>query len=181
MSSVPVDFRLDSMVCIMLGDEVTLKNEYLADNVSKLRLCVYWDSTFCLSCNLRILYQWHNYIDSVNRQNDNSLIPVFVFAPSKKQLHEDDFTDILKKTNFEYPPFVDTTNSFRRMNPQIPSDQIFHTFLFDNMGNAVLVGNPLRNKNVDELLKKVLEARSNKRIIGIRTQSQTCGLSRKRN
>ena len=43
-------------------------------------------------------------------------------------------------------------------NPQIPKDRMFHTFLLDESDSVVLVGNPMQNNQIDNLLKQIVDA-----------------------
>ena len=54
------------------------------------------------------------------------------------------------------PVFGDTLSIFRRHNPQIPNNKLFHTFLLDESDRVLLVGSPLRNERVDKLLRKIV-------------------------
>ena len=56
------------------------------------------------------------------------------------------------------PVFIDTLSFFRRHNPQIPKDRMFHTFLLDESDSVVLVGNPMQNNQIDNLLKQIVDA-----------------------
>ena len=43
--------------------------------------------------------------------------------------------------------------------PHIPSNPLLHSFLLDENDSVLLVGNPVRNKKIEELFFKILEER----------------------
>lgn len=53
--------------------------------------------------------------------------------------------------------YVDTTQHFRRHNPNIPSDVMFHTFLLDSDNKVILVGSPIQNNRIQNLFKKIIK------------------------
>lgn len=42
-------------------------------------------------------------------------------------------------------------------NNHIPSESLFHTFLINKYDSIVLVGNPVKNRKIKELLNVILE------------------------
>ena len=58
--------------------------------------------------------------------------------------------------------FVDTCNAFMKANPKFPSNKLFHTFVVNNEGKVLMVGNPFQNEKMETLFKKVI-AREKKR------------------
>ena len=53
---------------------------------------------------------------------------------------------MISNTMFDYPILLDTLGEFEKLNPHLPKNGTFHTFLLDENNNVILVGNPLRNK-----------------------------------
>ena len=52
--------------------------------------------------------------------------------------------------------FIGTCNAFLCDNPQIPDNELFHTFVINNGGNVLMVGNPFQNEKMEALFKKVI-------------------------
>jgi len=46
--------------------------------------------------------------------------------------------------------------SFERLNPHLPKDERFHTFLLDENNKVILVGYPVNNPKLKELYLKEL-------------------------
>jgi hypothetical protein len=55
------------------------------------------------------------------------------------------------------------TYSFRRANPHIPDDPLFHTFVLNEQDSVVLVGDPFKNEKMEKLLLKVIEKEKQRR------------------
>jgi len=64
--------------------------------------------------------------------------------------------DIVAESGVKIPVFVDSCYAFTRINPFIPHNTIMHTFLLNQNDSIVLVGNPLRNKKIEELVQKII-------------------------
>lgn len=83
---------------------------------------------------------------------------IFIVRPKRNeigQVIEKVGTGILSDLNV----FVDTTDIFERSNPQLPKNKLLHTFMLDSLHNVVLVGSPVANKEIEELLRDVLSNR----------------------
>ena len=53
------------------------------------------------------------------------------------------------------PIYVDTAYIFRENNKHIPSETRYHNFLINSKGEILLVGNPLENKKIRNILNKL--------------------------
>ncbi len=56
----------------------------------------------------------------------------------------------------EHSVFLDTCNVFKKTNPQMPDNEMFHTFVINKEGNVLMVGNPFANEKMEALFKKVI-------------------------
>ena len=52
--------------------------------------------------------------------------------------------------------YIDTCNAFISANPQIPDNELFHTFVINKEGKVLMVGNPFANEKMEALFKKVI-------------------------
>lgn len=52
--------------------------------------------------------------------------------------------------------YLDTCNVFLESNPQIPNNELFHTFVINKEGKVLMVGNPFQNEKMEALFKKVI-------------------------
>ena len=59
--------------------------------------------------------------------------------------------------------FIDTCNAFISANPQIPDNELFHTFVINKEGKVLMVGNPFQNEKMEALFKKVI-AKERKKV-----------------
>ncbi len=120
------------------------------------RIVVYTDSTGCSECKLRNLVLWKDVI----RANDSLSVPagiVFVFHP--KKVRELGF--MLKNYEFDYPVYYDLEGEFERLNPGLPKDVRFHTFLLDPQNRVAVVGSPVRNEKLWKLYRDEMETPAN--------------------
>lgn len=58
--------------------------------------------------------------------------------------------------------YIDSTNIFKKENPNIPSEEMFHVFLLDENDSIILVGNPLFNTQIEDMLIKQVNERMRK-------------------
>ena len=59
-------------------------------------------------------------------------------------------------SGLQHDIYIDTCGNFKKQNPCLPKEQMFHTMLLDKNDNVVFVGNPVLNKKVKSLFDKVL-------------------------
>ena len=60
---------------------------------------------------------------------------------------------------FSTQVYLDSVNIFEHQNQHIPSDVLFHTFLLDENMNVVLVGDPIRNKEINKIFWDILKCK----------------------
>ena len=123
-------------------------------------MVVYVDSVVCSSCRLKEMYKWDDFLSKL--ESVSSQIKVFfIFATSYDNIRK---LKISAKTlPNSFPIYMDTTNIFLRMNPHIPHNPMFHTFLLDENNNVLLVGNPLENEKIKKLFWQIVEEKLGKR------------------
>lgn len=66
----------------------------------------------------------------------------------------------LTKLNSPYELYLDTSDSFSRLNTALPPDSRFHTFCTDTSGRPFFVGNPCSDAKSYKLFIKSLKSRS---------------------
>jgi hypothetical protein len=117
------------------------------------RFIVYVDSLECSSCRAGRMYEYNGVIDfrdSVGMQ----FMPIFIFSPPERVVEE--LLYQVRVSYFDYPILLDDSGLFPIINPHIPTDPRFHTFLLDKNGKVVLVGDPVHNPGLWELYKKTI-------------------------
>jgi hypothetical protein len=124
-----------------------------ASNI-EARLIVWVDSIDCSSCRVSKLSEYAEVIDFIV-EVERKFIPVFLFSPSRSNMKE--VHRAINTMRFDnYPIFIDEDYMFSAMNPHVPADKRFHTFLIDKNGKVVLVGNPVNNPALWELYKTTI-------------------------
>lgn len=150
LQSCPINLPLDSLEYISNGYTILNSNDHL-------KFIVYSDTTACSSCEIKQMYKWDGFIKEVKAFNKNIEI-YFIFSPQRKNI---DIFYFLMTTNPPASPiFVDTTNIFLRSNLHIPKNPALHTFLLDEKNNVILVGNPLKNKHIEEMFWRIVKEKS---------------------
>lgn len=130
------------------------------DTISQLPKCPYIivnyiDSTDCMGCKLRTL-EWKNFMNKLEMNHPRIVSLLFyVQAKNTKELMW-----ILKGDDFNYPVCVDKDGNFCKIN-QLPSDEVFRTFLLNADGEILLVGSPVGNPSLEQLYMDELEHHQN--------------------
>lgn len=128
---------------------------------AKIKLIQYIDSTQCPSCYLHkialqdeILYMEHYYKEN--------FFSVFIIAPRRRdreKLYAEFSNGLLPMTLF-----IDTAHVFMDSNPKLPEESMLHTFLLDENDKVILVGNPMTNQKVKDLMVTVIERKLGKKL-----------------
>lgn len=149
MRSHPINLCLEEMQCRnKYGDTIVV------DSVKpSYRMVVYVDSSVCSPCTLDKMYVWNESIKKAHKQG-NRLRYVFIVAPKAEQL-EDAYLSI-ESNGLENPVYVDTAYAFRKANPHLPEERMYHSFLLDTKDSVLIVGNPMENPKVDSLINKIV-------------------------
>ncbi len=109
------------------------------------KLVVYVGPDGCTDCKLRSLMPLYMFILE-NRHKENFGVVVII--------HSDDIETaefVLSDLRFRHTVFYDVDGSFVRLNPQLPVDERYHTFLLDKRNRVVLIGNPTHNEKLKDL------------------------------
>ena len=125
-----------------------------------LKLIIYSDSTVCSSCRLRNIHLWDDWVIKTEAYRD-ILDICFIFSPTLKDINN--FRLAMRTYAPDYPVYVDSLSIFRKANPHLPHNPLFHTFLLDEDNRVVLVGNPLENERIEELFWKIVKERLGER------------------
>ena len=125
-----------------------------------LKLVIFTDSTSCNSCSVETIYNWEELVKYAERYG-GQLDFYFIFTPKKYDVEDVQFA--LTHTTFKYPLILDSLGLFRAMNPHIPTNKLFHTFLLNEENRVIMVGNPLHNSNVRKLFEDIVEENLSKK------------------
>lgn len=123
---------------------------------AKLRLVHYVDSASCSSCLLQKVAKY-DILFRMETLSDNEFYNVFIATPkgkAKKKLQNEFEDGRIPRT-----VFVDTADVFMQVNPNIPPEAMLHTFLLDENDSIILVGDPLRGQEIEDMVVAVVEKR----------------------
>ena len=141
LTSRPVTLSCNSMRLIAC--------ENMIDTIPKqFYWVVYSDSVDCSTCRLTNLLQWGDFIHKVKNSTDNVGFR-FIFSPSRRDMGAFMCTAGTLKLSSQI--YLDSSNVFARQNPHVPNDVLYHTFLLDEDGNVLLVGDPVRNIEINKM------------------------------
>lgn len=123
-------------------------------NKAKLKLVHYVDSATCSTCYLQKI-AIYGLLFSMEAQSNNDFYNVFIINPNiiaKKKLISDFSGKLIPKTIF-----VDSSNVFMESNPNLPSESMYHTFMLDENNRVILVGNPMLNKQIEDMMLSIVD------------------------
>lgn len=155
MESSPITINYDAMTC-WYYDSLLMERPW--EKTAKLKLIVYSDSSMCTSCYLKTLYQWTDFLDLEKKYE----VFQMVFILETTSGTTDIISKNLYKSELNHPIYIDETHFMRNINPNIPEESFFHTFLLDEQDSVILIGSPLRNESMEHLLYKKIEERLTK-------------------
>ena len=149
MKSCPVELCIEQM-------KPFNENAKVQRNVDSISctFVIYIDSVHCVPCKLARLKYWKEFeIEIHSKYPYLGFIAAFE-QPSKSHVLLQDYVN----EEFSIPVFVDDKHLFHASNPHIPNNEIFHSFLLDSDNNIVLVGNPITNERIEDLLYQLLDS-----------------------
>ena len=98
--------------------------------------------------------EWERLFDMV-KPYQNRLVPLFILRPHAFDV--DAFRFAVKVSATTVPIYVDTANIFIRNNSKLSAIPMLHTFVVDEQNRVVLIGDPLRNLEIQQLLVNLLK------------------------
>ena len=114
----------------------------------KHRLVVYIDSNDCFSCILDI-NAWRLFEKRIYKRTNQNIDISFIVSP----IYEHTIKDI--KFNNLYNIYIDTNYNFKKVH-QLPDNFMYRTLLLDAHNRVTIIGNPLFNSKIEELICKAL-------------------------
>ena len=140
------------------SDMLLYNNEFVSDSLvdtSKLKLIIYMDSTECMPCYLKSMVEWKSFDNLIDKYK-GQLAFVFILEPKDgtKDQVANHFIDIPK---IKMPIYLDKSHLFKSNNKFLPEEKQYHVFLIDENNNVLLVGNPLLNPHVCDIMYKIID------------------------
>ena len=153
---IPYD-KLDCWTSDSLKEILPWKN-------AKLKLVHYVDSAQCSSCYL-VKKQALEPLIKMEEESNNQFCNLFIVQPGGKSRNWKMLTDNFKHKSTPATLFIDSLNVFMEVNPNIPSESMYHTFLLDDNNKVILVGNPMLNKQIEDMMLSIVEEKLGKSLI----------------
>ena len=115
------------------------------------KMIVYLNANGCEECKLTTLLPLSQFIHEHSTYSSHFGV-VIILHPT----HMPEPDRFLEQIQYRHPVFYDLDGSFERLNPHLPQDERFHTFLLDKNNKVVVVGNPVHNEKLKKLYLKAL-------------------------
>ena len=148
MSKNKIDIPFSEMGCFH-SEADTMRS--VAAVEPKYTFVHYVDSSQCSPCALDRMYTWNKFIDEYSKKGVRF---AFIVEPKIEQMEDVHFS--IASSGLHSPIYVDSLFAFRKQNKKLPTEQKYHSFLLDKLGHVILVGNPLQNSKIEELLDKII-------------------------
>lgn len=81
--------------------------------------------------------------------------PVIIMGSN--DMKYDEIVTNLRLQAYSFPVYIDKKDEFPALNPNIPREPRFHTFLLDRSDRVILVGDPLSSEPMRALFKSTLD------------------------
>lgn len=156
LNSCKREDSLSQIVTRIQGSRILMPEESCDSTIFGMKYITYVDSLGCVTCKLQ-LEKWKAFQLRMAEQNRN----VGIFYIVHPEVYEN--TKLLMEIAEYHPDKIicDKENNWVKNN-HIPSNDLLHTLLLDENDSVILVGNPIRNKKIEELFFKILEERKDK-------------------
>ena len=124
------------------------------ENVSQTyRQVILVDSFECSFCRVQKLQRYRDLFKEAVEESKFDLVVIL----SPKREDASSLREFLLAHDFTLPVYLDPDHLFLDMNPCIPSDARFHSFLLDSSGHPVYVGDPLKGNRAYKQFEKLID------------------------
>lgn len=149
MMAQKIILSLDKMQCRYNGRDTIISDSIPSD----FTIIVYVDSSECTPCVLGKIHYWNEFNKEAGKKK--AVRYLFIMAPPSDS--SDEFQQYIDDSNLDWPVYIDSSYVFRKDNPSIPTDMMYHVFMVDNEGQVKIVGDPTRRKSVKKLYLNILD------------------------
>lgn len=108
------------------------------------------DSEGCTPCRMKLL-EWDKVICELNSGADTDV--GFAMIIADKDIEKIKY--LVEKDLFKHPVAIDANNVFNKVN-ELPKTESCRTFMVDDSGEIIAVGNPVMNPNILDYYKKII-------------------------
>lgn len=112
------------------------------------QILVYVDSTECTPCYASHHGEWEGILKESRKYAPSITLSIIIESKDISMDVRQKFMEL----DFDKTILIDKTGVFRKNNPVFPKSNIMHVLLLDKSNKVVLVGNPLNNEKIEELL-----------------------------
>lgn len=157
MQSMSIKIPYERMAC-WTNDSIYAISPW---NIAKLKLVHYVDSATCSSCFLHKAAT-NDFLHRMSALPSNEFFNVFIISPGDKAKKKLEIA--FREKRIPQTIFVDSANVFMEANSNIPPESMYHTFLLDESNNVILVGNPMVNKQIEDMMLAIVEEKLGKKL-----------------
>ena len=111
---------------------------------NRAKLIVYIDSSECTTCRISHIEMYHELFHISEEYGSFEVMLLL----SNVDLNGIPVIRYLSDMAIEHPVYVDVDNEFLKLNPAIPEDRRMHSFLVDENGTPLCVGDPTASKEM---------------------------------
>ena len=154
MMNQKVNLNLKEMSCMRSA----ALNPNHSMSASKYSIIVYVDSSICSPCNIDHFFEW-NRLMAKTKSKKLSLNYFYIVAPKKILLNAT--RSAIESCVLNSSIYIDSAFSFRKSNSFLPLNTKFHVFLVDDKMRIKVVGNPVYNNNIFNLMIKTAQSNIN--------------------
>ena len=133
-------------------DTLVIDSAYLSSK-AKYQFLAYVDSSQCTPCYAGHHQEWETVLARAWKLEPSITLTIIVESDSISEEVKNRFF----AADFNRSIFIDRKGMFRKKNPSFPESNIMHVMLLDKDNHVVLVGDPVRNNEIEQLLHHMLE------------------------
>ena len=164
---VKEDLRRFQSLTIKVDKEKYLKPSNLFEGEAGSKSCppvariVYFSrGESCTACYVKGLARFNEY---VHFESEEGIEFIFIMSPRKEEIART--AALLSNCPLEHTVYLDTCNAFLEDNPEFPQNELFHSFMINDEGKVLMVGDPFKNEKMLSLFRNVISKEKERRKV----------------
>ena len=146
-----IGYRIEFPDSLSTVNADQIEDSALLSYKGKAKLVMSVSSDECTTCTISKMY----LADTLFRiKSYDDFVPMVIIRPEESQ--RDSILEAIRFNWFEFPVYEDREGRFMKINPVIPEDGRFHTFLVGRDDRILLVGNPMLDERIMKLYMETL-------------------------
>ena len=117
----------------------------------QIKLVVYYAAERCSTCEINRMLVYQELFEL----GPENFTPVIIMGSN--DMKYDQIVTNLRLQAYSFPVYIDKKDEFPALNPNIPREPRFHTFLLDKSDRVILIGDPLSSEPMRALFKSTLD------------------------